>query len=89
MPRPTTGQNCAQWTSLNGLLPVTDFGGLGDGKADNIEAIERAVNATRICGGAVGFPTGRYMVSRTIVLARDDDFGGEAVSLPCRIAHNS
>ena len=78
------GQNCAQWASLNGLLPVTEFGGVGDGAADNIEAIERAINTTRICGGSVGFPTGRYMVSRTIELARDDDFGGEAAFIGVR-----
>eukprot|EP01051_Picozoa_sp_SAG22_P010849 SAG22_NODE_1001_length_6086_cov_3.870887_5_plen_361_part_00 len=80
------GQNCAQWADLDGLLPVTKFGGLGDGAADNIEAIERAVNATRICGGSVGFPTGRYMVSRTIELARDDDFGGSAVFIGVGVA---
>jgi hypothetical protein len=52
-------ENCAQWKSSGGLISVLDLGGINDGHADNIEAIERAVNATRICGGSVSFPTGR------------------------------
>ena len=71
-------ENCSQWASEGGLLDIHLFGGVGDGKADNIWPIRRAVNATRACGGSVKFPTGRYLVSETIELARDSEWGGRA-----------
>ena len=52
-------ENCSQWASEGGLLDIQLFGGVGDGTADNIWPIRRAVNATRACGGSVKFPTGR------------------------------
>jgi len=56
-------ENCAQWEKDGGLIDIHSFGGVGDGVGDNLEAIRRAVNATRACGGSVKFPTGRYNVS--------------------------
>jgi parallel beta-helix repeat protein len=41
---------------------VTAFGARGDGKADDTDAIQRAVDR----GGAVVFPSGTYRITRTI-----------------------
>src|SRR5688572_15462564 len=41
---------------------VRDFGAAGDGKSDDTDAIQRAVDA----GGAVEFPAGIFRLTRTI-----------------------
>ena len=49
---------------------VLDFGAKGDGNADDSEAIQKAVDEAAKSNGTaeVVIPTGRYMLSRTIVL---------------------
>ena len=48
---------------------VRDFGAVGDGVADDTEAIQKAVDAGI---GDVGFPRGVYRVSRTVVVDLDE-----------------
>src|SRR5215207_3180237 len=43
---------------------VISHGAVGDGKADDTEAIQKAVAA----GGAISFPTGSYRLTRTITI---------------------
>jgi len=49
-------------------LTVLNFGAVGDGKADDTEAIQRAVDS-RI--GDIRFPKGIYRITRTIVIELD------------------
>jgi hypothetical protein len=46
---------------------VKDFGAVGDGKADDSAAIQKAVDA----GGGVVFPSGTYRVTRTVTIDLD------------------
>ena len=46
---------------------VREFGALGDGKADDTAAIQRAVNA----GGGVQFTKGSYRLTKTILITLD------------------
>ena len=52
----------------NGLLTVRDFGAIGDGKADDTAAIQRAVDS-RI--GDIRLPRGVYRISKPIVIELD------------------
>jgi len=47
---------------------VRDFGAVGDGRADDTEAIRRAVSSGR---GVVRFPKGTYRTTRTILIELD------------------
>lgn len=48
---------------------VTEFGAIGDGKTDDTDAIQRAIDACRENGGGVVFvPPGQYVVSDEIDL---------------------
>jgi parallel beta-helix repeat protein len=49
---------------------VTQFGAVGDGVADDTEAIERAVRETS--DGLVTFPRGDFRITRTIVIALEE-----------------
>ncbi len=53
---------------------VRDFGAKGNGKADDTTAIQSAIDAARAWGrGATAYlPTGRYVVSRTLVVTGSD-----------------
>jgi hypothetical protein len=58
---------------------VRDFGAQGDGHADDTAAVQRTIDAARAAGhGAMAYlPTGRYLVSKTLLVAgRDYTFGG-------------
>src|SRR5258708_39269360 len=46
-----------------GMLNVIDFGGKGDGKADDTAAIQKALNAAGITNGSVFIPQGTYLCS--------------------------
>ena len=46
---------------------VREFGAVGDGKADDTAAIQRAVNA----GGSVHFSKGSYRLTKTVLIALD------------------
>lgn len=62
---------------LDDVVNVRDFGALGDGDADDTEAINRALNNAYAYSSTIGginmhrtvyFPAGRYLVSDTIVI---------------------
>ena len=42
------------------------FGAKGDGKTDDYEAIQSAIDSLNAHGGTVSLPTGKYLVSKTI-----------------------
>ncbi len=52
----------------DGVANVRDFGAVGDGKADDTDAIQKAVDARR---GGVWLPKGRYRITRTITIELD------------------
>ena len=54
-----------------GVLDVKDFGAIGDGKADDTEALQRVIDRARLSGESVYLPPGHYTV-RTLNLT----FGG-------------
>lgn len=51
-----------------GGVNVKDFGVYGDGTTDDTAAIQSAINASYVEGGAVFFPPGTYLISDTIAL---------------------
>jgi hypothetical protein len=53
---------------LRETISVKDFGAKGDGVTDDTAAIQAAFNAVPVRGGAVYFPSGRYIVSDQILL---------------------
>jgi hypothetical protein len=64
---------------LRERVSVKDFGAVGDGVTDDIDAINKAVAASYANnGGAVFFPRGDYIVSSTIELLRTTLLVGEA-----------
>lgn len=46
------------------MRTVRDYGAVGDGRADDTAAVQRAVDA----GGAVTFPAGRYRLTRPVTI---------------------
>src|SRR5438128_2728588 len=52
----------AEPTAASGPVVVTTLGACGDGKADDTDAIQRAIDH----GGAIAFPRGDYRITRTI-----------------------
>jgi hypothetical protein len=60
------------WTDSirwNNVLSITDFGGNGNGIADNLQAINAGMQALSAAGGGVlYFPAGTYVVSDTLRL---------------------
>jgi hypothetical protein len=68
---------------LSHAVNVRDFGAVGDGKADDTEALRRAIAA----GEVVYLPAGNYRVTDTVLLRRDTKLVGEHVLASClRIA---
>ena len=55
---------------LSGVLgaDVKEHGAVGDGRADDTAAIQRAVNV----GGAVTFPSGTYRITKTITVKLEE-----------------
>ena len=44
---------------------IRDFGAKGDGRSDDTDAVQHAIEAT---GGFVEFPPGDYLLTRTVTL---------------------
>ena len=72
----------AATVNSTGLLSVKLLGATGDGLTDDSAAVQLAVRwAVGVCGGRVFFPSGTYMINKTIVLC-DAEYGqGQFVSL--------
>lgn len=56
--------------SMAGAVTPRDFGAVGDGVADDTDALQLAVNETDT--GGVSFPKGVYRITRTIVITLKD-----------------
>ncbi len=72
---PRGGGATIPWVLLLGLFArcvfaadVRSVGAIGDGKADDTAAIQKAADA----GGALVFPTGTYRLTKTIVITLND-----------------
>lgn len=60
---------CSQFDSQK-VADVTKFGAVGDGKTDDLAAINSAINSIQNTGGMVYFPSpGQYAISKPIILA--------------------
>jgi hypothetical protein len=68
-------------SKLQDVVSVKDFGAVGDGVTDDTAAIQAALNAVKVTGGCLRFPSGRYIVSSGLTLdltgfANDADVDG-------------
>ena len=45
----------------SGIINVRNYGAIGDGKTDDTEAIQKAMNALPDKGGVIYFPPGHYL----------------------------
>jgi len=52
----------------NGVHSATAFGAIGDGKADDTLAIQKALNAAGLTGGIVLLPTGNFLIKGHLVV---------------------
>ena len=59
---------------------VRDYGAKGDGKTDDTEAINNAINHSMADGMPVYFPSGTYLVKRQIMMTNGVTFYGKRVS---------
>jgi len=55
-------------TAPEGRLNAKDFGAVGDGKADDTAALQRAVDAAQLQGKALYVPGGSYALSRPLLV---------------------
>jgi len=66
----------------SGTVNVRDFGAVGDGKADDAPAIQRAIDSTQR-GDCLVIPTGEYALSKKIVVSTPDlVFQGRGTLIP-------
>lgn len=64
-------------------LSVRDFGATGDGRTDDTQAAQKAIDATlKTGGGCVHFPAGRYCIRKNLVIGSSDrvDITGDGFS---------
>jgi hypothetical protein len=52
---------------ISAFISVKDYGAIGDGTADDAQAIQSALNALRDSGGIIYFPVGTYKVSTAVL----------------------
>lgn len=50
------------------VINVKDYGAIGDGATDDTAAIQAALNAITLDGGAVYFPGGNYSIAQTLTI---------------------
>jgi hypothetical protein len=60
------------------IFNVKEYGAVGDGRADDSEAVDRAIDAASAHGGEVFFPPGRFKLSHTVTLPPLVDLVGES-----------
>ncbi len=58
-------------------LKVTDFGAVGDGRTDDTDAFEMALDSARIVGGKLYVPQGIYRINRTVIIGDGVSMIGE------------
>jgi len=63
---PLSGEHA--WPRPEGVIPVTQFGAVGDGVADDTPAVEQAIRLK----GSVFFPKGIYRLTRTVEIYLPD-----------------
>jgi hypothetical protein len=61
--------------ATTGLLPVTLLGAKGDGRNDDLPAIQSAVECAYSVGGVIFFPPGFYFINGSLVLRERFDNG--------------
>lgn len=61
----------------NAVLNVKDFGAIGNGIADDTEAIQDTIDAAKLVQGRVVFPNGKYIVTDTLLLYSGVSLEGE------------
>lgn len=59
------------------LFDVRDFGAVGDGRADDTPAVQKALEAAGRDGGVVYFPRGRYQLTAAVTIPRGVRLRGE------------
>lgn len=59
------------------LFNVRDFGAMGDGRADDTPAVQKALDAAGRDGGVVYFPRGRYQMTGAVTIPRGVRLRGE------------
>ena len=76
-----TGSELAKGlNTINGTVNVKDFGAVGDGVADDTAAIQAAIDAAYLRGGGtIYFPTGKYIVSSSIIVPQRVTLVGESL----------
>ncbi|HYC48372.1 MAG TPA: glycosyl hydrolase family 28-related protein [Burkholderiales bacterium] len=58
-------------SKLSDIVSVKDFGATGDGRTDDTEAVQRAIDNFAQGHGTIRFPLGTYRITSTITVARD------------------
>ncbi len=58
--------NTGNAVSIEGFYPVSDFGAKGDGKTDDTNAIQKAIDHASKTGGRVYLPPGKYLVAGSL-----------------------
>lgn len=56
-----------RWEKRSDWMDVRDFGAKGDGRTDDTEAIQKALDAMEY-GSTLFFPPGAYVITRTLIL---------------------
>lgn len=56
---------------VSGVINVLDYGAIGDGVADDTTAMQEALTAAGVSGGAVYVPAGTYKVTATLTMGSD------------------
>lgn len=73
-PPPSSGNADAVWSPLSVLKVVNplDHGAVGDGRADDLKALQSAVNALPASGGVVYFPGGKSFKKNDLLIITKD-----------------
>ncbi|MEZ4852626.1 MAG: glycosyl hydrolase family 28-related protein, partial [Bacteroidia bacterium] len=66
-----------QYTPIRYVWSIKDFGATGDGKTDDTEAIQRALNVVDNQGRAIFIPAGKYKISSTLKIKSNTYLYGE------------
>ena len=67
------------------FIDARDYGARGDGKADDTDALQRALDAAGVAGRTVLLPTGQYLISRPLRLPRNVDLVGQGMGFASEI----